>query len=184
MVEDIEEARKVLKSIFTGLNRDTRFLPTSNKDENYNCIAWAMRLSDRWVDTIKTAGHWWPNVVTPQCSTQQGLIDAFKALKFEETTNPKPERGYDKVALYYNPNTNLWTHAARILEEHLYHSKIGGLWDIHHSDGNVMHFNNPVSTYGLVYGYMKRPKYLRLYSLYLSLKLIGDKISNEFRALI
>lgn len=183
MVKDPEEAKRVLKNIFIGLRKDTRFIPTSNRDCNYNCIAWAMRLSDRWVDTETTAGHWWPNVITQDSYTKQGLIDAFKALKFEETKNPRPEKGYDKVALYYNPYTNYWTHAARVLEEHLYHSKIGPLWDIHHSDGNVMHFNNAKQTYGYVYCYVKRPKYLRLYSLYLSLKLIRDKISNEIRAL-
>ncbi len=184
MVKDPEEAKRVLKGIFTGLKTDGHFIPTSNKDENYNCIAWAMRLSDRWVDTKKTAGHWWPSEITQQSFTQQGLIDAFKALKFVETTNPKPERGYDKVALYFNPYTNCWSHAARVLEEHLYHSKVGGLWDIHHSDGNVMHICDPKRTYGYIYGYVKRPKYLRLYSLYLSMKLIGDKIANEFRALL
>ena len=184
MVKDPEEAKRVLKGIFTGLRRDNRFVPTSNKDENYNCIAWAMRLSDRWVDTQKTAGHWWPSVITQDSYTRQGLIDAFKALKFKVTTSPKPEKGYDKVALYYNPYTNCWSHAARVLEEHLYHSKVGGLWDIHHSDGNVMHFNDPKITYGYVYCYVKRPKYLRLYSLYLSLKLLRYKILNEYRALI
>ena len=184
MVKDFEEAKKELKQIFTGLNKDGRFIPTSKKNLDYNCIAWAMRLSDRWVDTQQTAGHWWPGEITPQSETQQGLKDAFKALKFVETTNPKPEKGYDKVALYYNPYTNCWSHAARVIEEHLYHSKVGGLWDIHHSDGNVMHINNDFRTYGFVYGFMKRPKYLRIYSLYLSMKLIGDKIVNEFRSLV
>lgn len=31
MVKDFEEAKKELKQIFTGLNKDGRFIPTSKK---------------------------------------------------------------------------------------------------------------------------------------------------------
>lgn len=189
MVKDFEEANKKLKQHFPKLAKDKRFIPTSNQNRDYNCIAWAMRLCDRWVDIAQTAGHWWPFQLTSATvihhASRQGLINAFRALKFVECDNDTIEKNYDKVALYYNPATSYWSHAARVIGPNEYHSKIGGLWDIHHSDGDVM--NNPIlgpNNYGLVYQIMKRKKIYRLYSMYLSAVLIFDKIGNEIRCLL
>ena len=46
----------------------------------------------------------------------------------------------------------MWTHAARIVENNKFHSKIGNLFDIFHSDGDVF----ADSSYGRVYAYMRR----------------------------
>ena len=45
-----------------------------------------------------------------------------------------------------------WTHAAKVLESNVYHSKIGESFDIHHSGGDVF----AGSSYGSIYQFMKR----------------------------
>ena len=83
------------------------------------------------------------------------MVKAFESLGFETCRNGKCESGYDKVALYCTPDQNdhlVWTHAARILKDNLYHSKIGGLFDIYHSAGDVFE----KTEYGKVYQFMRR----------------------------
>lgn len=185
MVKDIKEAYVVLKQIFPHLNRkNALFVVTSPRDESYNCIAWAMGLNDRWVDPDEASGHWWPvkyNDINTQIG-QDGLIRAFQTMGFRECDNDNIEKHYDKVALYYNPVNNLWTHAARVLSPVEYHSKAGKLWDFHHGSGDAL--NNkamPDKTYGVVYTIMKRPKIYRIISLYHRFKLIREKMMNELR---
>lgn len=70
---------------------------------------------------------------------------------FIQCPNGNAEPDFDKVALY-KKGAN-WTHAARILMDNEYHSKMGEAWNIHHSSGNI--FED--SVYGKIYTYMKRP---------------------------
>lgn len=187
MVKDAKRAIGIITSnlVFPRLRRDNKFKVTSNININYNCIAWAMRLGDRWVDTTRTAGHWWPLPVDSLSMQKEGLICAFEALKFKKCDNSDRELWYDKVSLYCHPVTGAWTHAARILSPEEYHSKLGGEWDIHHSNGGVLH--NPLNmanTYGNEYQVMKRHKFLRVYSLWLTLIRLANNIWDGFRGLL
>ena len=187
MVKDVKKAETCLIFLFPQLVSDKIFLPTSEINPHYNCIAWAMRFADRWVDPTVTAGHWWPIQVTGKVTTDlhpDTLVKAFEALSFTICPNGKKEWFYDKVALYYNPATGLWSHAARIINDNEYYSKIGGLWALHHGAGGTL--SNPASginDYGIIYKYMRRPKYKRFYSLWLSLSLFYDKLKNVIRCL-
>lgn len=186
MVKNSQKAYQDIVNLFPKLRTDRFFKPTSEKTNKYNCIAWAMRLTDRWVDIVKTAGHWWPNYEEGRQYTQskEELIEAFEMMKFTKCNNILKETLYDKVALYYNPKTGCWTHAARVINEKEFHSKLGALWDIHHSsNGNILYNSNPHVTwngYGVIFQYMKRPKYLRVYSHLLMLKAFSDDIKNLF----
>lgn len=185
MVKDIKAANSLAYDWFPRLQKDKKYEPTSEPYDRYNCIAWAMRLTDRWVDIKRTAGHWWPIHLTYTISdaSKDSLIAAFKSLKFEKCSDDRDQFFYDKVALYFNPYTNCWTHAARILRNGEFHSKLGETWDIHHGSGiNLLH--NPkkgADSYGLIYQYMRRPKYLRVYSYYLMLIRAFENIVNLFR---
>ncbi len=187
MVKDIAGAVSTITSDswFPRLKYDKKFKVTSNINYNYNCIAWAMRLGDRWVDPALTAGHWWPLPITPMSGHYLELVKAFEAVKFSKCNNSNKEFWYDKVALYVHPHTGYWTHAARVLSPDEYHSKLGDGWDIHHGSGNVMH--NPLnmkSTYGKEFQIMKRHKLLRFYSLWLTIIRTYQNFKDSIQGLI
>lgn len=186
MVKDYSQALTTLKAIFPHLNRKNEICdPHSPRDEVYNCIAWALGLNDRWVDPDIASGHWWPieysDIYTQV--TKDALLNVFRKFGFKECASNSPERYFDKVALYWNPTTNTWSHAARVLTDKKFHSKAGKLWDFYHggSDDALDDPRNPTKSYGYVYQYMKRPKLLRIISLYYRFKLVGEKLLNELR---
>lgn len=185
MVKDIAAANYWLKQWFPHLNRkNALFRVTSPRDESYNCIAWAMGLNDRWVDTDEASGHWWPVKYSDVSSqkSKEGLIRAFQTMGFKECDNDNTEKHFDKVALYYNPITNEWTHAARVISPNEYHSKAGKAWDFHHGPGDALtNINSPSISYGNVYTFMKRPKLYRVISLYHRFSLVRQKFMNELR---
>lgn len=187
MVKDIAGAVRTLTSdgYFPRLKHDGYFKVTSNINYNYNCIAWAMRLGDRWVDPFLTAGHWWPLPITSNSMQPNELIKAFEALKFHECTDTKNEFWYDKVSLYLNRRTGEWTHAARVLTTKEYHSKLGKGWDIHHSNGGYLHNPyNPVESYGQEFRVMKRHKLYRFYSFWLTLLRLFANIKDSIIGLV
>lgn len=166
MALDTPENREELIGTFHRLADDENFCIMSRKTPSYNCIAWAMGFEDRWVDCFQDSGiahkKWWPNSVSRDFRPAT-LVSAFEAVGFVTCDDGVPEDGYDKVALYKvsplkDPITDEviaeegWTHAAKVVGDNLYHSKIGGLFDIHHSGGEV--FSD--SSYGSIYQFMKR----------------------------
>lgn len=168
MALDTEENRNQLINIFPKLETDRHFSIQSPKTPEYNCIAWAMGFDDRWVDPSPdfdiSRKKWWPDGVARGLNPAT-LIEAFKHLGFIECSDDRYEEGFDKVALYkisplkdsYTGKTIAdegWTHAARVLSSDLYHSKMGGLFDIYHRSGNV--FGGTI--YGNIYQFMKRKK--------------------------
>lgn len=182
MVKDIKGAVATVTSDtwFPRLKNDAIFKVTSNIDKNYNCIAFSMRLGDRWVDPKSTAGHWWPLEISSTSMLKDELIKAFEALRFKKCNDARKEFWYDKVSLYYHPVTGTWTHAARIITPKEYHSKLGEGWDIHHSNGSVLHNpKHPDSSYGIEFQYMKRHKLFRFYSLWLMLSRFGANIEHS-----
>lgn len=144
-----KENRKVLISFFPHLGTDQHYELLSEQTPIYNCIAWAMGFNDRWVDTVQTPGHWWPDGVQRN-EDPQSLVDAFLAVGFEKSDNDHFEVDYDKVALFQKEGK--WTHASRIESDDVEYSKFGGSFDGVHSH-NV--FSG--SIYGDEYAYLRRP---------------------------
>lgn len=173
MVKDIAEADYLLKNIyFPNLKRDSYYKTTSNKTDRYNCIAWAMRLTDRWVEPAAGTNRWWPKFHDGIYDySPNGLIDAFKSVGFELCIDDSAEYNYDKVALYFERRSGIWTHAARVLSSKEYHSKAGEGWDFHHDNYKYRLQNIPEQkySYGEVYAIMKRHKLKRTYSYFLML---------------
>lgn len=150
---NIAEYRQVLTrtEVFGDLlAQDVNFKLTSPQTFDYNCIAFAMGVDDRWIDCADIPWHWWPETVARDRS-KSGLIAAFKYLGFEECgMDDRFELNFEKVALYARGAE--WTHAARIVAPGIYHSKFGASFDGQHSSGEVLS-----AQYGQVYQIMRRP---------------------------
>lgn len=157
MAFDTAINRLFMMSIFPDLKNDNNFQLLSDRDETYNCIAWAMGYNDRWVDIEESPGHWWPDGVSKDMSPQS-LIDAFCTEGFEMSYNAYPEDGYYKVVLYKSNLLGIWTHAARIVTSEIEYSKLGKLWDGQHSHNVLSNtgFLYSSSSYGEAYAFMKK----------------------------
>lgn len=132
------------------LKNDVNFKLLSPFSRKYNCIAFAMGMTDRWVDHANIPWHWWPPV--EKGSSVEHLKNAFRYFGFEECDMDESiDNSYDKIAIYSKENQ--WTHAARIIAEGVYHSKFGESYDGRHSNGNVLH-----AQYGSVCLIMRRLK--------------------------
>lgn len=155
---DKDTIKKQIIQQFPGLYHDNKFDITSPIDPNYNCIAWAFKLfKDRWMATPKGIPYldgvtWWPDGIKDGDEIQC-LEQAFSSIGYSKCDSCEHEDGYIKVALYYNPINNHWTHAARESRkgEH-WMSKLGPQYDIHH--GSPYTIENDI--YGKVYCIMKR----------------------------
>lgn len=145
---------------FPNLKNDKYFKISSPEDPNYNCIAWAFQMiNDRWMQPPSgsyipqlDAITWWPDGVTEGMDISC-LIEAFLNNSYVPCSSWEHEDGFIKVALYYNPNDNHWTHAARESRTGEYWmSKLGPMNDIFHGTPLVIEGEQ----YGKVYCYLKR----------------------------
>jgi len=117
----------------------------------YNCIAYAMGTDQMWVAPYRDAPWvWWPDTC-PFNDSPDSLIQAFKALGFEECTSVDNEDGYDKAILYQDGG--FWKHASRVTGTEECESKLGESWKVQHDRGEVFEG----SIYGTIYAVMKRP---------------------------
>ena len=113
---------------------------TSDKNKNYNCIAWSLGIDNKW---------YWPNqdAFWP-INTMEETVDAFRELyyfhNFEECDNSKHETGYLKIALFVNAN-DIPTHASRQLENGNWTSKLGQDIDVEHTLDSISNgfYGNP-----------------------------------------
>jgi len=134
------------------------FNKTSPKDNNYNCIAWAVE---------DTANFWWPigghwPTGLPRALTLQSFIFVYGAQGYVITDNENLEAGYQKIAIYVD-QSGTPTHAARQLPDGWWTSKLGRSYDIRHPffetwpdltiDGRLERFS---ITYGQVGALMKK----------------------------
>jgi len=119
--------------------RSVQFEITSESDEIYNCIAWAVNDTNQWWWPFphRCPGVYWPPGV-PKEVTIPAFIQAFEEVLFARCENREFEPGYDKIALYADANRRP-THAARWwLEDGGWSSKLGEENDIlHHTLGSL-----------------------------------------------
>jgi hypothetical protein len=93
--------------------RDADYRVTSPETVSYNCFAWALHVSDEWVE---------PDEPNP--------LRIFTDAGFVELGDGAVEPGWDAVALY--ADTEGITHAARRLDDGRWTSKLGSWEDIEH----------------------------------------------------
>lgn len=145
-----------LKEAFPGLNEDKDFKLTSPVTPNYNCIAWAYQITDKWMWPSPSASSldavfYWPDEVT-KSPCVISFIEAFRLKGYELCVKEEFENGYQKIALYVVPGTTECTHAARQLRDGKWTSKLGPACDIQHGTPHTIEGD----CYGIVYCIMKR----------------------------
>lgn len=157
MALNSQENRNELSYVFPDLRDDVNFEILSPETPVYNCIAWAMRFDDRWVDVEVGPGCWWPDGVERSMSPN-ALVHAFEAVGFVVCDDEHFEEEFNKVVLYKNERTNQWTHAARVVSESKEHSKFGQSWDGTHSHDVLSRTAQGCESlsYGVAYAFMKR----------------------------
>ncbi len=118
-----------LEQIFPNL-ASADYQITSPATEDYNCIAWAMNNVDTvfWPDSMDLFS--WPDTL-PREEDLEVVISFFRSHGYEVCTNPKLERGFQKIALYVVDNDK-FTHVARQLPGGDWTSKIAEHQDITH----------------------------------------------------
>ena len=120
-------AEERLQKIFPGLVSCPFFRITSPEDENYNCIAWAADdTGQKWWPV-----HWyWPPGV-PLIEDIESFERAYATLGFSRCDGPEEEEGHIKIAVFAKGNKP--KHAARLLRNNVWSSKLGDYEDIEHS---------------------------------------------------
>lgn len=109
-----------LESGFPNL-KNTQYCVKSNKDNRYNCFAWALGYNNRSL---------------PEDISYENAFDLdvyillFKKHNFQPCSSDNLEEGFEKVAIY--AKDNIPTHAARQLPSGLWSSKLGKDIDIEH----------------------------------------------------
>jgi hypothetical protein len=102
----------------------------SLQDENYNCIAWAVEDVGKWWWPDSEGQSYWPAGV-PRTREVESFEMAYATLGFTKCDGPEEEEGYIKIALFAkggNPK-----HAARLVHNDVWTSKLGPQEDIEHS---------------------------------------------------
>lgn len=124
------DAGEEIESYFPGLRgKDWRL--TSQRDTQYNCIAWAACDSTQWWWPGDPAdGYHWPAGVD-RIETLEAFVAAYALLGYEACTDASAEVGFEKVAIFVDADGKP-THAARQLNGGRWTSKLGNLEDIEH----------------------------------------------------
>lgn len=121
---------------------------TSERTVNYNCFAWAAGIStDRW--DISYFNSWWPPTIERKY-TKKTITQLYGLVGFKVCKDGSPELGYEKIAIYFHGDVP--KHAARLLQDGYWTSKIGDEDDISHTLKGL-----EGAIYGNVRMYMRRP---------------------------
>ena len=119
--------QRSLGLIFPNLT-DQNHSICSPPSENYNCIAWAYGVSNKWM-WPGVPGYYWPCEVAG-VDELRAVIQLYLDKGYEECDSGQREDGFEKVAIYVNQGGP--KHAARQLESGRWTSKLGGRVDIEH----------------------------------------------------
>jgi hypothetical protein len=118
----------VNESLFPDLLR-LGYRITSPPDPVYNCVAHAAGVSNVWWWPDPDGFDYWPPSVVRE-RTLAAFIQAFGTLGYVPCGNGVVEPGWEKVAIFETEDGP--THAARLLENGLWTSKLGPDDDIEH----------------------------------------------------
>lgn len=122
-------------------------------DTNYNCHAWAVKVTTkRWGPVYP--GYYWPPPPVPNNFSIEAFIGAFGTLGYQPCEDSSPELNYEKIAIYaFQGNVK---HTARLLPNNKWTSKLGDYQDIEHVLEDLT--SNHGRGYGEVVQILKRPK--------------------------
>jgi hypothetical protein len=103
---------------------------TSPTDDVYNCIAWALGITDNWWWPGDPDRTYWPDNL-PRERTLAAFRQLFAGFGYDECIGDGLETGFEKVAIFANA-LGQPTHAARQLPTGRWTSKLGESEDIDH----------------------------------------------------
>ena len=141
---------------------DPRFVSVgSDPNPEYNCIAWALGLKNRWwephtQESIEQGRGYWP-VGLPHDRSPETLCELFRREGFADCENGDLDPSIVKIALYQLSDAagnQRWTHVARQLKTGLWTSKLGSSYEVTHRNPDDL----DGSLYGEVYAYMAKPR--------------------------
>jgi hypothetical protein len=140
--------RPHLERFFPNL-QPSEYSVESEPTDSYNCIAWAVGVTDRWWWPVEEEDSYWP--LEPEAASLEAFTRAFATRGYEPCPDDLLEGAFEKVAIYAGPS-GIPTHMARQLRSGVWTSKCGGLEDITHTleglEGEV---------YGRVTQILRRP---------------------------
>lgn len=114
-----------------------------------NCFAWAAGDKvNRW--EISRPHVWF---TASKAETVENYLENYGYVGFEETDSCDYEEGFEKIALYVD-KTGEPQHAARLLDNGSWTSKLGNLEDIEHKTLECIECD----VYGIATTFLKRPK--------------------------
>lgn len=132
----------ILSHSLPGILTDKNFAITSPQDPFYNCIAWADEVNDKcfWPflpedpedfdDEFEEEEIYWPKEL-PLDDSIDNFIRFFSLRGYELADSLSWENGCIKIALFVKDGK--CTHAARLLSDGSWTSKLGPLNDVRHS---------------------------------------------------
>ncbi len=128
----------------------TNISKTSEATNDYNCIAWAVGDKQKWWEP-NWFEYYWPTGAR-QDTTIEALKEAYQTVGFSECLDDRWETDFEKIALF-SVDGIFYEHAAKLISEGLWSSKLGDDIDISHTkealEGGI---------YGNIFCYMKRHK--------------------------
>jgi hypothetical protein len=137
-----------LEDVFPGL-RNQPYEIQSPKNAHYNCIAWAAGDDSKWWWPDSAAEDTWPAGVARD-ETLAAFQDALATLGYEVCGDERLEAGCEKIAVF--ALAGVPKHAARLLSNGRWTSKLGVAEDIEHALHDLTGM-----MYGSVALVMKRP---------------------------
>ncbi len=118
----------MLEELFPGL-RGSAWRVTSSVDMNYNCVSWAIGVSDKvWWPDLEKVDHWPRDI--PRSSHIDHFALFFDKLGFVPCADEELDSGFEKIALF--GVASHVRHVARQLDSIRWTSKLGRLEDIEH----------------------------------------------------
>lgn len=140
------EVSERLQAAFPHL-ATSKYRVTSKRSGGYNCVAWAINRSDKWLDPSEFFE--WPDGL-PRDETVQAYEAFFRNEGFSSCPLPDCEVGFEKVAIYVD-GSGLPQHVARQRLNGRWTSKLGKWEDIEHELWGL-----EASSYGAARIFMKR----------------------------
>ena len=117
----------LLERYFPGL-RNSPYAITSPPDHGYNCVAWAVGLSDQSWNALDPRDYWPAGL--PRRDTISVVMAALATAGFAACADGGLEEDVEKVALYGIEDA--FMHTARQLPNGRWTSKLGVSYDIEH----------------------------------------------------
>ncbi len=103
---------------------------TSPESIDYNCIAWTIERNDIWI--WPNPQFFWPEHIKYD-NKLYSFIEFYQMFGYIVCDNDELEVGYEKIAIYINPDTEGATHAAKQTKSGTWTSKLGPYKDIEHN---------------------------------------------------